>query len=155
MGLSCIFVFAPSFIRVDLSTIQPQHPRASLSFLNSFGPYCYFLNLQKVILHIQLPGVTSDIIMSVLHESFMFFASLSILDVLLVSFHRASSRFLRFLAVLTRTSSDWSRGFSSCYHSKMGKHIANSSSLTSSLFLHLQCLQWLSFHSFFALYTPT
>ena len=34
------------------------------------------------------------------------------------------------LGFLIRTSSDWSRGFSSCYHSKMGKHIAKSSSLT-------------------------
>ena len=49
----------------------------------------------------------------------------------------------------------WSRGFSSCYHLKMGKHIAQSSSLTSSLFLHLQFLQWLSFHSFLVLYIPT
>ena len=57
------------------------------------------------------------------------------------------------LGFLIRTSSDWSRGFSSCYHSKMGKHIAKSSSLTSSLFLHLQCLEWLSFHSYLALYT--
>ena len=40
-------------------------------------------------------GVTSDIIMSVLHESFIFFAPLCIFDVLLVSFHHASSRFLR------------------------------------------------------------
>ena len=54
------------------------------------------------------------------------------------------------LGFLIRTSSDWSRGFSS-YHSKMGKHIAKSSSLTSSLFLHLQCL---SFHSSLALCTP-
>ena len=44
---------------------------------------------------LHLPGVTSDIIISVLHESFMFFASLCILDVHLVSFHHASSRFLR------------------------------------------------------------
>ena len=34
----------------------------------------------------------------------------------------------------------------------MGRHIAKSSSLTSSLFLHLQCLQWPSSHSFLALY---
>ena len=34
------------------------------------------------------------------------------------------------LGFLIRTSYDWSRGFSSCYHSKMGKHIAKSSSLT-------------------------
>ena len=55
----------------------------------------------------------------------MFSASLCILDVLLVSFHHASCLFL------IKTSSDWSRGFSSCYHSKMGKHIAKSSSLTA------------------------
>ena len=55
------------------------------------------------------------------------------------------------LGLLLRNSSDWSRGFSSCYHSKMGKHIAKSSSLTSSLFLHLECL---SFHSFLVLYIP-
>ena len=68
---------------------------SSLSFLNSFYSYYDFLNLYKVILHFHLPGVTSDIIMLVLHESFMFFASLCILDVHLVSFHHASSRFLR------------------------------------------------------------
>ena len=43
------------------------------------------------------------------------------------------------------------QGFSSCYHLKMGKHIAKSSSLTSSLFLHLQ---YLYFHSSLALYPP-
>ena len=37
---------------------------------------------------------------------------------------------LGFLLFHTRTSSDWSRGFSSCYHLKMGKHIAKSSSPT-------------------------
>ena len=36
----------------------------------------------EVVLLFHLPGVTSGIIMSVLHESFMFFASLCILDVL-------------------------------------------------------------------------
>ena len=36
----------------------------------------------EVILHFPQLGVTSDIIMSVLHESSMFFASLCILDVL-------------------------------------------------------------------------
>ena len=34
------------------------------------------------------------------------------------------------LGFLIRTSSDWSRGFSSCYHSKMGENIAKCSSLT-------------------------
>ena len=47
------------------------------------------------LLHFHLPGVTCDIIMSVLHISLMFFASSCILDVHLVSFHHASSRFLR------------------------------------------------------------
>ena len=37
--------------------------------------------------------------------------------------------------ILLKTSSDWSKGFSSCYHSKMGKHIAKSSSLTGHSFL--------------------
>ena len=89
------FGFAPSLICVDLSTVQTQHPCASLSFLNSLHPYYYFLNISKVILHHHLPGVIYDIIMSVCHESFMFFASLCILDVHLTSFHHASSRFLR------------------------------------------------------------
>ena len=69
--------------------------------------------------------------MSVLHESLMFFASLCILDVLLVSFHHASSSCLRVpVCSSLGLPSDWSRGFSSCYHLKMGKHIAKSSSLT-------------------------
>ena len=40
---------------------------------------------------------------------------------------------LGFLLFLTGTSSDWSRGFSSCQHLKMGKHIAKSSSLKDML----------------------
>ena len=82
MCLSCIFVVAPSFIHMDLSIMQTQHPRASLSSLNSLQLYYYFLNIWKVILHFHPAGVTSDSIMSVLHESSMFFASLCILDVL-------------------------------------------------------------------------
>ena len=70
----------------------------SLSFSEFSELFIFILLLSQLIeshsaLH--LPGVTSDIIMSVLHKSSMFFASLRILDVLLVSFHHASSRFLR------------------------------------------------------------
>ena len=54
----------------------------------------------------------------------MFSTSSSFLELHLTSFHQAS------LGLLLRTSSDWSKGFSSCYHSNMGKHIAKSSSLT-------------------------
>ena len=54
----------------------------------------------------------------------MFSTSSSFLELHLTSFHQAS------LGFLLRTSSDWSKGFSSCYHSKMGKHIAKPSSLT-------------------------
>ena len=90
--------------------------------------------------------------MSVLHESFMFSASLCILDVHLTSFHHASLRFLRvpvcFSSGLLLIGPEASH---LATISKMGKHIAKSSSLTSSLFLHLQCF---SFHSFLALYTP-
>ena len=75
-------------------------------------------------MHSHLPGGTSDIILSVLHVSSMFSTSSSFLELHLTSFHQAS------LGFLLRTSSDWSKGFSSCYHSKMGKHIAKSSSLT-------------------------
>ena len=70
----------------------------SLSFSEFSGLFSSILLLsqrQKVILHFHLPGVTSDIIMSVLHESSMFFGSLCIVDVVKVSFHHASLWFLR------------------------------------------------------------
>ena len=67
--------------------------------------------------------------MSVLHESFMFFASLCILDVLLVSFHHASSRFL---GVPVCSSSGLLLIGPDASHlatiQRMGKHIAKSSS---------------------------
>ena len=97
-------------------------------------------HISKIFLHFHLPGGTSDIIMSVLHESLMFIASLCILGIPWGIFssciHKAP---LGSCMILAWTSSDWSRGFSFCYHSKIEKHIAISSSLTSSLFLYLQC----------------
>ena len=64
-------------------------------FSQLFSSILLLSQIQKVILHFHLPGVTSDIIMSVLHESSLFFDSLCIVDVVKVSFHHASSWFLR------------------------------------------------------------
>ena len=124
MSFSCIFVFArvSSTLFIHIFTLLI-HSKSFCTFICQVAP------------------LTSSCQFSTFHQcSLLPQASLS-----LASFHQAS------LGFLLRTSSDWSKGFSSCYHSKMGKHIAKSSSLTSSLFLHLECL---SFHSFLALYIP-
>ena len=124
MSISCIFVFAPSFIRMDLSIVTTSTSLTFPEFLVLFSSISLLFSFIKVILHFHLPGGTSDIILSGLHVSSMFSTSSSFLELHLTSFHQAS------LGFLLRTSSDWSKGFSSCYHSKMGKHIAKSSSLT-------------------------
>ena len=70
----------------------------SLSFSEFSELFTFILLLsQHIESQFALPcaSVTSDIIMSVLHKSSMFFASLCILDVPQVSFLHASSRFLR------------------------------------------------------------
>ena len=47
MSFSCISVFDPSLIHVDLSVAQTQHPLASLSFLNSFIHITTFSTYRK------------------------------------------------------------------------------------------------------------
>ena len=151
MSFSCIlFLLFLSFIWM-FQSCQLQHPRPSLSFLYSFHPYLYSLHLQKVILHFHLPGVTSDIIMSVIHVSLMFSTSSSFLDVHLTSFHHASLSFLR--VPLCSSSGLLLIGPEASHFATIQRwgNTAKSSSLTSSLFLHLECL---SFHSSLALYTP-
>ena len=95
MSFSCIFVIASFFHSYGSFNCANS---TSLSFSEFPELFLSILLLSQLIeshLHLHLPGVTSDIIMSILHESSMFFTSLYILDVLLVSFHHASSWFLR------------------------------------------------------------
>ena len=107
----------------------------SLSFSESavlFLSISLLSQLKKVILHFHLPGVTSDIIMSFSMNplcSRLPCASLMFIWYLFIMLPQGS------LGFIIRTSSDWSRGFSSCYHSKMGKHIAKSSSLTPLMYM--------------------
>ena len=95
MSNSCIFVFASFFIRMDLSIVSTSTSLAFPEFLVLFSSISLLFSFIEVILHFHLPGVTSDIILSVLHISSMFSASSSFLELHLTSFHQASLSFLR------------------------------------------------------------
>ena len=91
------------YFRASLSNCELILYFCFCSFFHSYGSFNHanitsmsFSEFSELFtLHFHLSGVTSDIVMSVLHKSSIFFASLCILDVLYVSFHHASSMFLR------------------------------------------------------------
>ena len=95
MSFSCIFGFASSFIRMDLSIVSTSTSLTFSEFLVLFSSISLLFLFIESHLHFHLPGVTSDIILSVLHVSSMFSASSSFLELHLTSFHQASLSFLR------------------------------------------------------------
>ena len=95
MTFSCIFVFAPSLIRMDLSIVTSSTSLTFSRFLVLFASISSLFLCIEVILHFHLPGGTSDIIMSVLHVSSMFSTSSSFLELHQTSFHQASSSFIK------------------------------------------------------------
>ena len=95
MSLSCIFVFAPSFICMDLSIVTTSTSLTFPEFLVLFSSIYLLFSFIESHFDFHLPGVTSDIILSVLHVSSMFSTSSSFLELHLTSFHQVSLSFLR------------------------------------------------------------
>ena len=95
MSFSCIFVFTPSLIRMDLSIVTSSTSLTFSGFLVLFSSISLLFSFIESHFALSSAGGTSDIILSVLHVSSMFSTSSSFLELHLTSFHQASSSFLR------------------------------------------------------------
>ena len=83
------FHFCASFNHMNSTSLS------FFEFSELLHPYCCLLNIYIIYLHFHLSGGTSDITMSVLHESLMFLFPYASLGFLMVSFPHASLGFLR------------------------------------------------------------
>ena len=136
MNFSCIFVFASSFFRMDLSIVSTSTSLTFPEFLVLFSSVSSLFSfieshfaLSSPRCHLWHHPVSSPCFINVLCFLKLPCASFDVLSSSFLELPEGSSLFL------LRTSSDWSKGVSSFYHSKMGKHIAKSSSLTTSLLM--------------------
>ena len=85
MSLSCIFVFAPSFIRMDLSIVSTSTSLTFSEFLVLFSSISFLFSF--IASQFALSSARCNI-------SSMFSASSSFLELHLTSFHQASLSFL-------------------------------------------------------------
>ena len=120
MIFSCIFCFCffshsyGSFNHDIFNILDPLWVSCTL-FIHIFTLFIHRKSFCTFIC--QVAPLTSSCLFSTFHPcSLLPQASLSFIWHPFIKLHQAS------LGFLLRTSSDWSKGFTSCYHSKMGKH---------------------------------